>query len=60
MDSHIQMTANKLVNNTIYVKDPRTGICFAYLTYGGVLSGITAVPEEKIPPELLITAKIDG
>lgn len=53
-----QSTANRVVRNIQYIKDPRTGLCFAYY-YGGSAggSGLTTVPCEAIPPELLTVAK---
>ncbi|OGZ78746.1 MAG: hypothetical protein A2358_03015 [Candidatus Staskawiczbacteria bacterium RIFOXYB1_FULL_37_44] len=39
-----------------YAKDPRTGLCFAYVT-SGFSTSMVLVPEEKIPCELLGVAK---
>ncbi len=57
---HLQYNVNNIVGNIHYIKDPRTGLCFAYY-WGGAANGgpaLTTVPCEAIPPELLITAKI--
>ena len=48
-----QRIADFVIPNTHYIKDPRTGICFAYDDFANT---ITCVPEDKIPPELLVTA----
>jgi len=58
-DNH-QATANRVVSGILYIKDPRSGLCFAYY-WGGQMNGgpaLAAVPENAIPPELLLTAKI--
>lgn len=50
-----QRRADIAVGQIRYIKDPRTGICFAYV-WGGDLNGVQAlatVPEDKIPPDLL-------
>ena len=55
-----QKTANLVVGNIQYIKDPRTGICFAYY-WGGMANGgpaLTTVPEELIPPGLLTVANV--
>ena len=57
--SRKQEIANATVRGIVYVKDPRTGICFACIRqsdYGGPV--LATVPEEKIPPELLIIAEV--
>ena len=59
-----QKTANELVKQISYIRDPRTGLCFAYyrISYtSGIDSGITLIPEDKvakIPPELIVTAEL--
>lgn len=45
-------TAKRVVANLIYVKDSRTGLCFAH--YNG---SITAVPELSVPKDLLLTVE---
>ena len=51
--------ATKIVDSIYYIKDPKTGLCFAYL-WGGMSNGgpaLTLVPEDKIPANLLIVAE---
>ncbi len=55
-----QVEADQIIHKRLgirYIKDSRTGICFAVC--GEYLSelSIATVPCEKIPPELLTTAK---
>lgn len=52
--------ATEVVNEIIYIKDPRTNICYAYY-WGGAGNGgpaLTVVPEEKIPASLIINVKL--
>jgi len=54
-----QATANKVVAGIEYIRDPRTGFCFAYY-WGGAANGgpaLAAVPCESIPPGMLTTAE---
>ena len=46
-----QMNANEVVSKIQYIKDPRTGLCFAYYYERGAVLAI--VPESSIPKELL-------
>jgi hypothetical protein len=55
----LQSDANKVVGMIQYIKDLRTGLCFAYF-WGGVDNGgpaLATVPCEAIPPKLLTVAK---
>lgn len=53
----LQADANKVVVEIQYIKDPRTGLCFAYMS--GLSGGmaLATVPCEAIPPQLLTVAK---
>ena len=57
-----QATANEVVSKIIYIKDCRTGRCFAYFQgsvgYGG--PSFTCVPCEGIPRDLLTHSQIGG
>lgn len=53
-----QYKADDIVGGLRYIKDPRTGLCFAYY-WGGAYNGspaLATVPCELIPPHLLVTA----
>jgi len=58
-----QQFVDSAVNSIIYIKDPRTSICYAYY-WGGLAiryrrqSFLTTVPENSIPTNLLWTANI--
>ncbi len=55
----LQANANEVVSDIQYIKDMRTGLCFAYY-WGGMPEGgpaLTTVPCEAIPPQLLKVAK---
>ena len=55
-----QANANEVVDSIQYIKDTRTGLCFAYYWGGTVIDGgpaLATVPCEAIPPQLLTTAK---
>jgi len=54
-----QEQTNSMMRRMWYVKDPRTGICFAYY-WGGTANGggLATVPESAIPKDLLIVAEI--
>lgn len=55
-----QNKVNEVVCNIQYIKDPRTGLCFAYY-WGGMANGgpaLATVPCDSIPPHLLIVAKV--
>jgi len=56
---YLQARANKVVDNIQYIKDTRTGLCFAYYWGGTTTDGsaLASVPCEAIPPELLTVAK---
>ncbi len=54
-----QAQADKVVSEILYIKDLRTGICFAYY-WGGTTSGgpaLTTVRCENVPAQILIVAK---
>jgi len=55
----LQSNANKVIGDIQYIKDPRTGLCFAYYwgdtNFGG--PALATVPCEAVPPELLTVAK---
>ncbi len=54
-----QSIANRVVTGLQYIKDPRTGVCFAYY-WGGAANGVPAlatVPCDNIPPGLLNVAR---
>lgn len=56
----LQYSANDVVSRIQYVKDPRTGLCFAcYGERGGFSSGspFAVVPCEEIPASLLTVAQ---
>ncbi len=52
----IQSEADDIMRKIRYIQDPQTGICYAYCWHYGVDNTLTltAVPCEKIPPELLV------
>ena len=55
----LQANANEVVGSIQYIKDTRTGLCFAYY-WGGKSNGgpsLATVPCEAIPPQLLPVAK---
>lgn len=55
----LQGNANEVVGSIQYIKDTRTGLCFAYY-WGGMANGgpaLATVPCEAIPAELLTVAK---
>jgi len=58
-----QMLATEVIDIITYIKDSRTGICFAYLWktewVGGTYRGgpaLACIPCESVPPELLTIA----
>ena len=57
----IQSEANEVLHSIRYMKDPRTGLCFAYRWGARVFDGpsltLAPVPCESISPELLTVAK---
>jgi len=54
------VTMMHLVYHLRYIKDPRTGACFAYYGYPGNYSSVMAtVPCETVPSHLLITPKVN-
>lgn len=57
----LQDTANDVVGSIQYIKDPRTGLCFAYFWGGNGLYGgpaLATVPCEAIPTQLLTIANV--
>ena len=55
----LQANANEVVGSIQYIKDTRTGLCFAYY-WGGMGNGgpaLATVPCEAISPKLLTVAK---
>ena len=55
----LQVEATRVVGRIQYIKDGRTGLCFAYYWGGGYNGGpaLTTVPCETIPLELLTVAE---
>ena len=57
----LQADANEVVGSIQYIKDARTGLCFAYYWYWGGAGNsgpaLATVPCEAIPPQLLVVAK---
>jgi hypothetical protein len=49
--------AENCTNNIVYVKDTRTGICFATYAWGYFDETMATVPCEAIPPGLLTKPK---
>jgi hypothetical protein len=59
-DNQRQESANEIVKGITYIRDPRTGFCFAYY-WGGMGNGgpaLTLVPTNTIPTNLIVTATI--
>jgi hypothetical protein len=55
----LQSNADNVVAKIQYIKDPRTGLVFAYY-WGGQANGgpaLTVVPEASVPKELVTVAK---
>jgi hypothetical protein len=54
-----QEYAHEVVVGILYIRDPRTNLCFATQWLGGGRreQGLATVPCEAIPPPLLIVAK---
>jgi hypothetical protein len=55
-----QKYANDAVSRFVYIKDPRTNLCFVYFFQGGNSYGgpaLATVPEESIPKEMLFIAE---
>ena len=55
----LQSNANEVVDNIQYIKDLRTGLCFAYY-WGGMANGgpaLATVSCEAVPAHLLTIAK---
>lgn len=58
-----QHLAKRVIESIRYVKDERTGLCFAYPYYGlpdRRPESITVVPCDSIPPELLVVVTPDS
>lgn len=54
-----QAFADRMIEDLFYIKDPRTGLCFAYYSYGDTrYEKLAQVPENMIPPEMLIVANV--
>jgi len=53
----LQLTADSLINNMFYVKDPRMNLCYA-VSEGFRHKSIAAINCKKIPKRLLIIGKI--
>lgn len=58
-ETNDQERANNTVNQIIYIKDPRTDLCFAYVWKGGGYGGpgLACVPCDKIPKNMLIISE---
>ncbi len=56
----LQEKANQVVSEIQYMKDPRTGVCFAYYYWEGYNGGpaLATVPCDSIPSDLLKVAVI--
>lgn len=51
--------ASDMIHEIVYIKDSRTGLCFAY-GWGGSANGgpaLATVPCDAVPPELLTVVK---
>ena len=53
--------AIRAIKKILYIKDPRTNICFSYIAesgYAGAINpALATVDCKKIPPELLVVVK---
>lgn len=56
----LQVETDQIISSLRYIKDPRTGLCFASSWRGGVHGGpgLAMVPCEAIPPQLLTVATV--
>jgi hypothetical protein len=56
-----QSKADHVVNRIQYIRDPRTGLCFAYVPARWHNDGpaLAVVPCESVPAHLLTTANVD-
>lgn len=52
-----QYQVDAVASRMIYFKDPRTNLCFVSYEFGNS-SGISLVPAEMIPKEMLYVAKV--
>ena len=55
-----QDTADTVVNNSLHIKDPRTGLCYLYYWGGGYNGGPALagpISCEAVPSTLLITGR---
>jgi hypothetical protein len=48
--------ANQIISSIVYMKDPRTNLCFAYIWNGPALANVPCV---EIPINLLTTASFN-
>ena len=57
-----QNTVDMIVNNSVYIKDPRTGLCYicrqSNTAYDFRVTTLATVPCEAVPSTLLITGRI--
>ena len=55
-DNYLRVDKDNFENKIVYIKDNRTGLCFAFLkTLGGYINeSMTCVPCENISCELLV------
>ena len=53
-----EQNAGVIVSNINYIKDPRTGICYAFYCNRASIA-MAVVLEEKIPADLLVIAEVN-
>jgi len=55
----LRAITKNVIDTILYIKDDRTGLCFAYHVHGvnNIRESIATVPCEAIPPKLLTVAK---
>ena len=56
-----QIIADKVINNLLYIKHSRTGLCYAYYWNGSFRNSgtLALIPESAIPPGMLIVVNVD-
>jgi hypothetical protein len=59
---YCQRVANYTINSITYIKDPRTNLCYAYTSSGGMYGGpgLACVSCDSIPTGMLWTAEISN
>lgn len=58
-EMQMQENAKANVHKIVYIRDNRTGICFAWCRPSGHTMGLATVPCEKVPKELLHESQTD-